>query len=305
MKNFGLRELIFLLCAFVIPPCFPDEDASASEQSSYIKWLKDKGFQVRKSFSGTAKDQTSPAQLSYFNQDSNAEFFNLDIGVKVAEYSIGSGNWDFRIYPVLEKHKSNNEQSEIDKESVAANTELDFSFNDSVTLLTNFNYKLNRDKQNDKTTKSTIFFASIIWADDFAFGRNTLVGEYLQLYYLPSIGYEKYLNLPIEQKIDGLQTVIADEIDEEFHAARLQIELKPFWKTFESRLIVNLGYTKRWLLGESSIVDDSTDFTEFAITYYLNTENTVGIGFNYSNGKSPSRNFIDEENSSIGVNFKF
>lgn len=309
MKLIIPKPNLFFLLLFISNPGFGD-NVFDKLSSCY----EDPSIEVRKSFSGTNQDASSPAQLTYNKYDSGDDFFNLDVAVKFPECSPidntnNTGNsvkYIFRFSPILEKHKSTYDVSRVDKESVALNSELDFVFPSNINVFTNLNYKLDRDKKNSKTTRSISFYTSLLIEHDYGFGRSTtVIDDYLELTYFPSIGYEKYLKLPIEQKIDGVQQVIAEAVDEDFWAARLQLEIFPFYTKLENKLVVNVGYTKRWLSGKSEVIDDETNFTEVAVTYYLDSEGQIGIGLNYSNGENPSRNFLDEEKSSIGINFKF
>jgi len=302
--NKPLRLNALLLVSTAI--CFPSlaDDSAEGDEKSWTDWFTDNGIELRKSFAGTVKDQSSPAQIAYFNPDGKDEFFNIDAALKVEAIELDKKKLNFRAYPVLEKHKSNNEQSKVDKESVAINTEADVFVGDSF-ILTNLNYAVSRDKQNDITTRSTALFATYSWSGDFAFGRTTLIGKEWELYYLPSIGYEQYDNLPIEEKLDGVQTVIAEAVDENFQVARVEGQIKPYFKKLDSKLVINFAYTKRWLVGSADVVPGTTDFTEIAVTYYIDDKKSVGVALNYTNGQSPGRNFLDEENSSVGLNIKF
>lgn len=71
------------------------------------KYLKDKNFSIRKTFDGS-KNENKPANFSFFeNHNSNNDFLNLDIALKLSELELLTNSYSVLIfYPKIEWHKS-------------------------------------------------------------------------------------------------------------------------------------------------------------------------------------------------------
>lgn len=296
--------------------------ASTSYQTlaeDILTTLSNAGVEIRKTFNGTAVDTASPASFIVAGGSGRDTYQNIDLAVKVSDYEFDfdrQGRWHGRVYPSFEVHKN----SDVKNEAKNAQAALSFEFEQGLgacavnsspfctSLFWDAAFKVKRDSHNDKTTKSASLFMTYSEAgNEGSIGPNSVVilgDAFIKLIYLPLLGVEYHRNLPIEEKVDGETVEIAGAVDESFAVARLNVNVIPFATALDEKLKLVLDYSFRSRLGDSELVDKSNGYLDLSLDFYLDEKDRVAIGFGYSKGKSPTRNFLDEEKWGFGFKFK-
>jgi len=284
-----------------------------SVAGEYLDKLERRGITVRKSFVGTLKDSTSPAEISYQNPDDGRTSYKIDIAMRYKLIDWYSG--DLRLSPVFEHHRNSQESKETDKTSAGITLEHDYGFGTCKaasgrviescnTVLSDIAWKLDRDSQNDTTTRIISFKTGLNTGYRFAPGW-TLRTDNLEFTYYPTIGIEAYEKLAIKSKNDdGDEIEEAPLVDETFGFLRISTTFKPWPKLLSRKLEANISYTNRKLFGSSDVISDNNELIEASLDWYFDQKERIGIGLSYQNGRNPNRNFLDEESSSIGIKFK-
>ena len=283
----------------------------------FLTTMSDAGIEIRKTFKGSAKDEASPASFNMSGASGSDNYYNIDLAVKVSEYVFEFDReslWKGRVYPSIEFHRNTNEQSEADNTQGAVSFEFERGLGSCSksknpfckAMFIDTSFKVKRDSHNDKTTQSATVFTAFSGGNESNWpGRTIVFGDSaFKLIYMPSFGVEYHRNLPIEEKVDGEDVEIAGAIDEYFAAARLNVGVYPFAKSLDEKLKLVFDYTYRSTIGSNVLIDDSNVFTEVSLDYYLDEKNRIALGFSYSNGQSPSRNFLDEEKWGMGLKLK-
>lgn len=167
---------------------------------------------------------------------------------------------------------------------------------------------MKRDSHNDETTQSATFFATYSdGSQDGSYGPNSTISlgdQFIKVIYLPLIGIEYHRNLPIEEKVDGEKVEIAGAIDEYFAVARLNMGIFLFAGALDDKLKLVVDYSFRSLLGRNDLIDKTNEFLDISLDFYLDEKERFAVGFSYSDGRSPGRNFLDEEKWGLGFKLK-
>lgn len=284
-------------------PALPDKPTWVDHLQRYVG--------ARKSYSGSLNDAQAPAEIAYENPDGADSYARIDVALRFVGWDCSpSGKTRFRqrIRPVTaEYHRSHNSLEQTKKTSLSALYQADFAFDDDYTnaLLADLKYERTRDS----ILNQTVGAASLLfgWASDteglpgyiFRTGTNKQWFRYNL-----SAGYERYEKLAIKLKQGDTTTVIAPEVDEDFYAARVNIDLRPFAEALGQSLVLTGSHTWRRLKGESEFIPDNTRLLELSLDYYVDVKKRIAFGVSYSRGHNARRNFLDEEVSSVGFKFK-
>lgn len=286
--------------------------AGVSAESAPLKWLEDKGVQMRKSFSGTLKDSNAPAAFAYDSPDSGDKIFRADVAVKVIEIPLyepsGLSHHGIRLAPLVEYHRSTKDLDEVNKQSVAANVEYEYGFDAGFTnaIVADIKYELGHDSVLDQTIRVASLKAGVVGDIDplpGAWFRSGPEGKEVFRYY-PSIGWERYEKLAIKEKRGADNVVVAPAIDTSLAFARLNAEYRPFVTVLDGRLVFITTYTYRHRTSGDAMVPKSSRLFEATLDYYLDEKKRIGIGLSYQSGRDPNRNFLDETSSSLGIKIK-
>ncbi|GGE96309.1 hypothetical protein [Pseudoalteromonas gelatinilytica] len=277
------------------------------------------GVEIRKTFKGSAIDSASPASFNISGGSGSDTYHNIDLAIKIKEHEFDfdrQGVWRGRMYPTVEFHKNSDENNESENAQAALSFEFERGLGSCAqdkspfctSMFWDAAFKVKRDSHNDKTTQNVSLFATYSKAGKGgSYGPNSIIvfgDEALKLIYLPLLGFEYHRNLPIEEKVDGEKVEVAGAVDEYFAVARLNLGITPFAKALDEKLKLVVDYSFRSTLGSNDLIDDSNAFIDVSLDFYLDEKDRLAFGFNYSHGKSPSRNFLDEEKWGIGFKFK-
>jgi hypothetical protein len=266
-------------------------------------------FKLRKSLDGTKNEQL-PAVLAYEKRENQDSYFNVDLATSFGSLSCGNETYDFNIAPKVEYHRSTGEK-EIRNSSIGLNA--DYGLLKFKPVEDKW-YKLNpyflleaevkRDSANDETTRK---YALLLTGKSFKQGApggsvrfkkkpDEIESPELFRWY-PYIGIESYESLAIIK--DGVEE--APAIDGTFAIFRLSFELYPFRREGKKGLQIITNHTYRRLNGTSELINKSTRHFETSFNYFFDKDGHVGLGVDYENGSSPSRNFLDEEKTTVAV----
>jgi hypothetical protein len=281
--------------------------------------LSTDGIEIRKTFNGTAKDTASPASFNISGGSGSDTYHRIDLAIKVKEYDFDfdrQGLWRGRMYPSVEFHKNSDEKSESEDAQAAISLEFERGLGSCKEDRTPFctsmfwdaSFKVKRDTHNDQTTQSASLYTTYSEAGKAgSYGPNRVLNfgdGAFKIIYMPLLGVEYHRNLPIEEKVDGETVEVAGAIDEYFAVARLNLGITPFAKALDEKLKLVVDYSFRSTHGNNNLIDNSNGFIDVSLDFYLDEKERIAFGFNYSHGKSPSRNFLDEEKWGVGFKFK-
>jgi hypothetical protein len=305
----------------VVVACMPFSEAAAvceldpsgpalPDQPTWIDHLQ-RYVGARKSYSGSLNDAQAPAEVAYENPDGADSYARIDVAVRFVGWDCsraGKTRLRHRIRPAtVEYHRSHNSLEQTKKTSLSALYQADLGFDDDFTntLLTDLKYERTRDS----ILNQTVGAASLLfgWASDtqglpgYIFRTGT---RKQWLRYNLSAGYERYDKLAIKLKQGDTTTVIAPEVDEDFYAGRVNIDLRLFPDALGQNLVLTGSHTWRRLKGESEFIADNTRLLELSLDYYVDAKKRIAFGVSYSRGHNPRRNFLDEEVSAVGFKFK-
>lgn len=289
-------------CRLDVASALPDSPTWIDQVQRYVS--------VRKSYNGSLKDAQAPAEVAYENPDDTDSYARIDVAMKFAGWDCSpSGRTRFhqRIKPLAEYHRSHNSLEQTKKFTLSGVYQAEVGFDDafSTALLADLKY----DRTRDSILNQTVSAASLRFAlsSDKAYFpgyifRTAARNRWLK--YNVSLGYERYDKLAIKLKQGDVTTIVAPEVDEDFYAGRLNIDLRPFADALDGRLVLTGAHTWRRLKGDNQFIPDDTRLLELSLDYYVDVKKRVAFGVSYARGHNPSRNFLDEEVSSVGFKFK-
>jgi hypothetical protein len=283
-----------------------------AQDKDWLQKLADKGVQIRKSFTSSTKDAGLPASFSYENPDQGPDYWLLDVGIKAGTYlDDNEGPIRGRLYPTLEFHRSSKEAEEVKKTGLGLTYEFERGLgangDTNRMLFADGKIDFSRDSILDQTTRAlTLRFGLYDVTGKYGPGRAIRFGdnELLVLRWLITAGVEDYRKLPIKAKVNGETVVAADAVDTTAGFGRANVELTPFAGALGSKLVLTATYTARHNLSGDDFFGKSTHLTEASADLYLDDQRRFSIGLSYQNGQDPTRNFLDEEFSSLGFKLK-
>ncbi|WP_109437417.1 MULTISPECIES: hypothetical protein [Aquimarina] len=291
MKSYFI-PIVVVLCVCIIP-------ADLLSQDDTQNWLERNNISIRKTFDGSVNEY-KPATFSFFeNHKSDNDFINVDLAIKFGEIELlEHTNSVLLLYPVIEWHKSSNEDNENDKLSAGINAEYYFgqSFTLKPYLLSNFAFK--RNLLEDHNELRYVGQLSFIGDPEYSYlpgvtwrFKNDEV-DYKGLYF-PYFGYE-YNEVP---------DLVSQGETETFSAlfARLFIE---YWALPRSIQLIFDG-TYRGVLGDSSTIKKELPLVNLSFNYYPGKQEHISIGVTYRNGYAPDLKYAKIETTAISLNVKF
>lgn len=287
--------------------------AGAAEDQTPLQWLKDHGVQIRKTFNGTTKDALAPASFSYDKSAEEDSYIRADVAVKSPYFwewqSAGGGGEESSADTALsvgsnfEYHRSTKDFDEVNRQSGALTLEME-SGPGTWDFIGDFKFELSHDSVKSQTTRLASLRLGVAgdtppWPDA-SFRWEPM----LFFRYFPSIGAEHYDKLPITQKQNGVEVTLAPSVDVTLAFARLNVEVLPFYETLGSRVVLVATYTHRQRLAGSEFVPNDTYLLETSFDWYLDADRQIAIGVSHQRGFDPTRNFLEQRLTSIGLKLK-
>jgi hypothetical protein len=293
MKN--LFKSTFIILYFSFYSSFAQgvkQDTLSSKKSS---WFKD-NVSIRKTFDGS-KNENKPSTISLFeNHKSSNDFLNIDIALKINEWEfLENLNSILLFYPVMEWHKSTNEEDEKNKLSFGLNGEFymgrDWKLKpyvlSSLTLKRNLIDNVNELKY---VGQFSLFSLKKGYPGaDWVFDNKT---DFKGRWY-PYIGYE-YNEIP---------DLIVEGNTEKFSMFFLRIHLEYWFSPKTVQFIFN-GIYRNALNTTENIKNDLPLLTS-SINYYPGKQENISIGLDYQNGYDPDSKFQQIESTSLNLKVSF
>lgn len=280
---------------------------STNEDTSALKWLSD-NVSIAKTFTGTSKDEHAPASIAYENASpgSSSESVDLAIKGKFKDFALDSVHWSAA--PTLEWHRSTLAATPVNKLGAALNlSSWVFLSQYGDFVGTDLQYKVARDFVADNNPNS------VVWRVYYHEGSRPGLwpGVHFKpadseelFYYLPSIGIDHYSKLKLTDTEFGKSVQLAPPLTATFFDASLNFFINIFPNPLESRLTLNADITYRRRLAGDTMIPESSNATDLALTYYFNHSRTVGFGIDYQLGRDPDQNFLNDHKVSIGLKVK-
>lgn len=287
------KRYIYSIIAFLFLSSISFSQSKKDDDKS--SWFKD-NVSIRKTFDGS-KNEKKPAAFTLFeNHKSDNDYFSADIAIKFIEWELfGNSNQILTLFPVIEYHKSSNEEDEKDKLSVGLNGE--YYFGENLTLkpylLSNFVFKRNllENKNELKYTAQFSFFSLKKGFPGATWRFNDKESNYRGTYY-PYLGFE-YNEIP---------NLLVDGTTE--HLSNLFVRLfVDFWFLPQTVQVIFNG-TYRNLLSEENIKDD-LPLLNLSLNYYPGKQENISIGVDYKNGYDPEAKYNLVETTSLNLKVNF
>lgn len=272
-----------------------------------IRWLMENNFSIRKTFDGS-KDENKPASLMFReNHKTLNDFFNVDLGVKIAEFELLENTGSSLIfYPKVEWHKSTDSTDFKNKIDAGVNFEF-FPFGlKSPHLgadLPNKGAVIAPWFQGTSSFKRNIidkvFETKLALQMSFASNYDFLPGTPLRdknhefrLRYYPFFGVE-YNRLP---------DLVSKGITEEFASYFIRI-FAEIW-IIPRTIQLNIDGTYRHIINNKSSIRTWLPIAKPSIYFYPGKQEVIGVGFEYRNGYDTDARFQLVELTSITLNVK-
>lgn len=281
-------------------------------------------LEVRKSFDG-GKAETEPGSVGLVDpgRDTSAYWF-IDAGLRLKPQEVflnDAQTFEFFWSPNVEWHRMKaeplNKQDARNKWGPGLNAELWFPSFTGTTLRTYVIGKvsLQRDEINDTTERSGSLVVGLFqphardpigsgWEGGLRPGAELTHNGHRRLHYYPYVGFEHYRKLAIASK----GTVVAPPFDGSLFLFRVQAEAYPFHQEIIPGRIpfsISLEYSYRRVLDDAGDLE-TRDLNLLALsgTWFLVSEQRVGIGLTFENGRAPATNFVDQRRAVLAVRFK-
>ena len=281
-------------------------------------------LQIRKSFDGASGEQDAGSLGLVSPGKKSQVYWFLDGGIRTrpCELYIGTKTdtshpplliW----YPSAEWHHMSaeplQEQEATNKGGGALNAELWFgdpaTANPRAYVLAKGAIK--RNVLRDTTEKSVSLLLSVAQfapaevQRGFRPGSPIVYNNFRRAMYFPYVGFEYFRELAIT---GGEDAVIAPAFDGGLALARLAFEFYPFHHQVlpgNIKFVVGGEYHYRRLLKDvPALGTRDLHFISLAATYFLDSDQNIGLGLTFDKGQSPTTNFVDQRRVVLGLEIK-
>lgn len=276
--------------------------------STLMDWLG-QYIKVRKSFSTTPDDATSPASLIYESSSSGGSDTAVDVAVKgkIPDFAPRDG-WYVNLSPAVEWHKSTLTTNPVNNLSVDAILTGAFYTSPLHDYLgSGMEYKVTRDFVSDNNPNSVSWKAyyygglrGIPWPG----AKWKSGGGYTYFYYLPFVGLDHHSNQPLEEQQNGHSVQLAGAVSGSFYQAGVDFVVNPFAELLKTQLALVGTLTWRDRFAGDAAIPHSSTLTDWSLTYYFTRDRHIGLGFDFTKGRDPERNFLSETHKSVGLKFQ-
>lgn len=282
---------------------------------------------VRKTTDGSSKDEAKPASIGYENPNTGGEYLLLDAALRWDALECGWGSFHTLLVPTLEAHRSKFEANPVKKTSAKVLVEMwagklkpydGKGAGHSFLPYYKIEFSQTRDSIKQKNSSSYVANMTLVsnrpwrpggWVAWNCGDSETDDGTPMpcpnQFRWMPGLGVEYYDSLPVERT--GLPTIV--DINTTVAVGRMAIEYWPIlsWnnKLAESRLQFLAEYVHRSRVSGDPLPEGDANLVTFGLTYYFDGAKAVGIGIEHEDGENPTRNFVDEERTTVSLKVKF
>lgn len=282
---------------------------------------------LRKTTDGSSKDEAKPASIGYENPDTGSDYLLLDAALRWEALECRAGSVQFLLVPGFEAHRSKFDANPVKKTASKAEAEIwwgtlrgdEGGAGSSFLPYLKLEFGETRDsikhKNSSKYGLMVHFASNLAWrpsgwvswkCNAIPDADGAVVACPLKFRWVPSLGVEYYDSLPVERT--GLATI--EDINATVSVGRLALEYWPLMvgdRTVapDARLQLLAEFTHRARLGGDALPEGSATLLTYGLTYYFDAKQAIGIGIEHEDGENPSRNFRDEERTTLSLRLKF
>lgn len=286
------------------------EECRSDDLTGLARWFACRRIKVRKSFD-SEQDEAKPASAA-FESGSSDDYYKIDVGARLKPDTLGENTlW----YPVLEFHRSSQTAEQINKKALALKLEyypfagdgsgpgLQVPTQASVKPYVLLDGRATRDSVNHQTVGSLEALVSFRSAGPVKFGPgrpHRCGGAALHCFrWRPYLGLEHLNRLAVGP--EGNQS----DFDGNLGVAKLDLESYPLpgagYRVLE--LLVGAEYRNR--LSSDIIIPEHSYAWSAELNWYLDKAQSIAIGIDYEDGRSPATNFVSTHRYGLALKFKF
>lgn len=287
-----------------------DSSCKGDDLVALARWFTCHHIKVRESFESEQAEK-KPAVIAFDSGNSEADYYKVDVGVRFrANQLFESLLW----YPTVELHRSTAEKEPINKKSAALKLEYYPSPGDAtggglprpVRRIKPFfllEGKATRDSQAHQTVGSASLLTSFRTSGQFAFpgpGQGVRCGsaKLVCFRYRPYFGIEHFNRLKV-----GPEGATSD-FDGSFAVGKVGVEIYPIpLETFRPLEILMEGQYRNRLNSNDAVKRETYSWSA-QLNWYLDEAQSIAIGVDYEDGRSPDNNFVYGHRYGIALKFK-
>lgn len=273
---------ICVLCAGLVHP-------SATKGAPGLSWLSKRGIEIRQSYEGTS-GESKPARI-FWAHDANADnkdYYQIDLALLKRIRKDASGT-SLRALPIIEWHRSTKTEKLSDQ--LIAKLQAEMMLFSGFTPHVIASAAWNRDlKMGTAEAVLSALLTAFSPTAPFAPGRNLHVGSTAIKYY-PYLGYE-YRDFDSPARNGNAH----------FFLLRAYLEAFPFEHILGIQVVVD--YTHRFTGAQPNVSSDGWNMFTASLNLFLDSSNSVALGWDYIKGEDPSMNFVEREVSTVSLKLK-
>ncbi len=266
-----------------------------------IAWTR-KNMSVRRTFDGS-KDENKPANVTWIGRDAanGKAFWDINAAIKLVEIPFGpkARPEAFILYPAIEWHRQTTIVTPVNKGS--GKLALEWfplpSTGHTVVPFATANVQYTRDWEKQTWSTSAAVLGSLWSKKPWLPGAITRLADLTQaVRYYVYLGAEYYDKVPVvagEPLYTGLARFSGEWNWLSWHDPTYRITQ------------VLLEYTYRRRLSGDDGINHRLGLTAIEANLYLDRKSNVAIGYRYQRGDDPVKDFAYDEQSSVGLKFKF
>ncbi len=275
-----------------------------NDTSSINKWFAKNKISIRKSFSGTSKDEGNPASFIWYKDfQNNSNYTNIDLGIKVSEYPFLNNSKKIlaTAFPSFEWHKDYSNSSSLKN---ALNAGINFEFytllnlenrkNNHLAPVFTGSFKYGNDYVKKIETFQSKVFISFLGDGKLAPGKQTRSnnGSFKFRYY-PYTGFENYIRTSGPSQSATIWS------------SRIFFEYYPISTPLRRYFQLTFDYTYRYILTDNLYNNGNMNWLSLGINIYPYGRDEFGFGIDFNNGNDPNNNFTKTDKLDFGVKIKF
>lgn len=295
-----MKNKYFIGCCFIM--C-STQALSQAKQNKIAKWFTDHNISIRKSFTGSSKDEGKPA-VFFWNKDfqNKTSYTTIDVGLKVAQIPFFNNSKHFIVtgFPKFEWHKDGAKGSTGAKNSISAGANMEVLYFKDPASLTNiqgpaltasYNYKNDYIKKvnTNEVNAYLSYFGEKAGMPGHSIRNKTDVYRFR---YYPYIGFESY-----SKATEGSQ-------NSQFWVARFFAEYFPISTKEKQFLQFTFDYSYRGVIHDKLYKMGTMNVVSAGINIYPNGTPNFGFGIDYQKGYDPANSFVKTDKFDVGIKVK-
>ncbi len=263
-----------------------------------LDWLSTHGFSIRKGFTPSTTDNTSPASAFWYKDlETKFHYTLVDFGVqhKGVELFQKSITNTLSLYPTFEWHKDGDTSSANKNNkntlSVGGNLQWMHAISPVCFPFINGSVSYKHDYLKKLETLNYSGYLSLFcvkpWLPGSMSTRYPKTHQIIFRYY-PYTGIESY------------NSTKTSSLSSSYWANRLTFELAPLPK----HVTIAFDYTYRVKLSDNLYRQGNVYWLTTSFNYYFDSKNRIGFGIEYNKGYDPNNSFTKTEKVDLGFKLK-